>query len=89
MLIFIGVEGVLSFRAGERLQILNAHKDDWLEGTARGVIGFFPSGYVELIPVQAPTMRPATVPSAGVPQPAPTNTPPPVVAPAQQQYQVA
>ena len=51
----IGAPGVLSFRAGDRIQLLAAHPDDWLEGAFAGVTGFLPAGYVDLVPVAPPS----------------------------------
>jgi hypothetical protein len=49
-----GGEGQIEFRAGERVQLLNAFPDDWLEGQVRGNIGYLPASYVDVVPYNGP-----------------------------------
>jgi hypothetical protein len=48
---FAGGEGQIDFICGERIQLLNAFQDDWLEGQVRGIVGFLPASFVDLIPL--------------------------------------
>eukprot|EP01105_Mastigella_eilhardi_P015124 TRINITY_DN343_c0_g1_i2.p1 TRINITY_DN343_c0_g1~~TRINITY_DN343_c0_g1_i2.p1 ORF type:complete len:648 (+),score=201.14 TRINITY_DN343_c0_g1_i2:34-1944(+) len=64
-----GAPNVLSFNAGDKIQLLNAHPDDWLEGMLNNATGFVPAGYIDLIPVNPPK------------NPGPVTGPPPARSP--------
>ncbi|KAH3758015.1 Ras GTPase [Pelomyxa schiedti] len=62
-----GLDDVLTFKAGERLQIINAHSNEWLEGVCRGCTGFFPTNFVDLIPVSMNVATIHTPPETNIP----------------------
>ncbi|KAH3744992.1 ras family small GTPase [Pelomyxa schiedti] len=54
-----GTPGVLSFNAGDSVQLIDAHPNSWLEACIHGVLGFIPEAYVEIVPV-IPTNKQAS-----------------------------
>ena len=78
-----GGEGQLSFKAGDKITLLRAWPDDWLEGhIGTGSPSFLPIGFVEIIQVPPIPATPARAPPVRAPIPAPAPTAP-VLAPPQ------
>eukprot|EP00727_Mastigamoeba_balamuthi_P012671 m51a1_g8026 putative protein serine threonine kinase (1159) ;mRNA; f:14879-19850 len=65
-----GDESQLTLRKGDRLQLLNAFPEEWLEGSLRGKRGFLPAAYVDVVPFNPPPAAralPPTRPQGGLP----------------------
>lgn len=56
---FAGGEGMLAFKKGDKLQLLNVYPEDWLEGQLHGTDtpAFLPAAYVDVVPFNPSPVR--------------------------------
>ena len=46
----------LSFKKDQKITLIAVHKNDWIQGVVDGKVGFLPSSYIQLIPLEAPAV---------------------------------
>lgn len=46
----------LSFKKDQKITLIAAHKNDWVQGVIDENVGFLPSSYIQLIPLEAPAV---------------------------------